>query len=238
MRAQRNTGRAAPSEGELPGTGGYGPVFERPYTEVFGGPAFIFNNGGSQTIFTGYGGPTTVVGSDQDTNLICWGPYDVTSLFGNSRNIAFGNVGNDMFVGGAGSNLFYGGAGNDVLIGGSGDNRLNGGAGNDTLMAGQWDEMVGGAGADRFIFAMKAAPAGSVFVRDLSFKQGDTLDLTMMPEVTRGNIEVRDDALVCHAPGGDIFIQGVGFQLEIVGGIDAAIAAWNLSVFGDYGGKG
>ncbi len=207
---------------------------QRPYLETYG-PVFPYSNGNGLFLFAGYAGESTVISNDMDMTVFSLGRYDVSAFFlGEGRHVAFAAGGNNIFAGGAGSNLFFDGPGNSLLAGGSGDSRLNGGGGSDTLMFGQWDQATGGPGADRFVPMMKAAPAGSMFITDLSFRAGDTLDLTMLPEVTRANLEVRDDALVCHAPGGDIFIQGAGHQIEIVGGVDAAVKAGYLSVFGDY----
>ncbi len=213
---------------------------ERPYTQIYG-RAFMFNNGNGETILAGFSENTLIIGSDQDTTLIGFGRYDIDAFFGDGRNVAFGAAGNDVFGGGAGSNMFFGGGGNDVLVGGEGYNNLNGGAGDDTIMFGQWDQVSGGWGADHFVLAMKTtSPVGGyTFVRDLSFKAGDTLDLTAIPGVTRASLAVQGDDLTCYTPdGGVLNIGGVGHQLILVGGIDAAIDAGYLSVFGDFGGKG
>jgi Ca2+-binding RTX toxin-like protein len=44
---------------------------------------------------------------------------------------AWGNAGNDHFVGGSGDDSLYGGAGNDILEGGAGNDLLDGGVGDD-----------------------------------------------------------------------------------------------------------
>jgi len=216
---------------------------ERPYAEI-DGLGFMFWNWSSKsmTILAGFGQNATVMGSDLNTTLLCFGKGDVTFFGGDGNNIAFGSVGNDVFVGGSGGgvNKFFGGAGDDLLIRGEGYrySDLNGGVGNDTIVFGQWDNIAGGLGADRFIFAPKTSTpdAGFVSVRDLSFAQGDILDLSMM-QIPREYMSVQDDTLVCWTPEGALQINGVGNEITLVGGIDAAINVGDLLVFG-WGGKG
>ncbi|NVE93272.1 calcium-binding protein, partial [Altererythrobacter lutimaris] len=72
--------------------------------------------------------------------------------------IAFGNIGNDVILGGAEFNSLNGGAGNDRLVGqdqddslegGNGSDRLEGFGGEDSLFGGaQIDRLIGGAGND------------------------------------------------------------------------------------------
>ena len=204
------------------------------------GPGLMFWNGNGMTMLAGFGRNATVTGSDQNTTLVCIGRGDITAFFGDGRNLAIGGAGNDIFFGGTGVNRFFGEGGDDILVRGEGYNDLNGGSGNDVIALGQWDQAVGGLGADRFIIAAKTdSIASSVFIRDLSFAQGDRLDLSMMLEVTRANLDVRDDALVCYTPdGGTMNIEGVGYEIMLVGGIDVAVNTGYLSVFGDYNGRG
>ena len=66
-----------------------------------------------------------------------------------SRNVLFGNAGNDIISGGAGNDVLIGGAGNDTLTGGTGIDRMIfeevGAANQDTINA------YVGTGADRDI---------------------------------------------------------------------------------------
>lgn len=214
-----------------------------PYAEI-DGMGYMFWNRQGMTLLTF--GDATVIGSDQNTTLIARGNGDVTFLAGDGNNTAYGAGGNDVFIGGEGYNRFFGGAGDDLLVGGNGINNLNGGAGNDTISFGEWDQVSGGSGADHFMFSMKTTAnqffnidPQYAFVRDLNFAEGDTLDLTMCPEINRGNIVVKGDALMVYTAHGPIDIEGVGNQVTLVGGIDAAIHMGMLSVAGgDFGGKG
>lgn len=81
------------------------------------------------------------------------GKSDNDRLFGNEgRDTIFGGNGVDLLVGGAGADTLNGQNGRDELLGGSGGDVLNGGTGND-LMLGQAkrDHLDGGAGHDTML---------------------------------------------------------------------------------------
>ncbi|MCX6756601.1 MAG: hypothetical protein NTW35_00400 [Candidatus Nomurabacteria bacterium] len=207
------------------------------------GPGRIFWNQNGMVILTS--GQALVTGSDENTTLQCLGRGDVTFVAGDGNNIANGGVGNDIFIGGAGYNRFYGGNGNDTLVGGSFINDLNGGNGNDTLIFGQNDQVSGGTGIDQFIFIAKEN-TGNVsygdiytghdfaFIRDLKFWEGDTLDLSMCPELIRENMKVVDDALMVFGPERILHIEGIGHQITLAGGLDAAIMGGEILINDPY----
>ena len=223
----------------IPGGEDEGRWGDHPYATIEG-RGLMFWNANAMTMLVGFGGDAVVTGSDQNTNLVAIGAGDITAFLGDGVNIVRGGAGNDAFFGGGGLNRIHGGSGNDLIVGGTGHNELSGGRGDDVLTGfGQWDQASGGWGADRFIPVMKAAPAGPLFIRDLNFGEGDTLDLTAIPGVTRENLSVYDDTLAIYTlDGGVLNIGGVGHQIIRVGGIDAAINDGYLSVFGDFGGMG
>lgn len=77
---------------------------------------------------------------------------DVLVSGGDSDDILWTNVGNDIVNGGAGNDLIDGGPGNDQLNGENDNDTLYGGAGNDTLNGGAGnDTAFGGAGDDRLL---------------------------------------------------------------------------------------
>lgn len=115
----------------------------------------IFGNQGLDTIFGGQGDDSLYGGQGGDR---------IEGNFGN--DIVFANMGEDWVHGGQGDDWMHGGQGNDVLLGGLGNDTLNGGVGNDTL--------TGGEGADLFVFG---PGSGSDIITDISFAQGDRLDL-------------------------------------------------------------
>ncbi len=205
------------------------------------GIGYMFIGKNKATIITGFSGNTTVFGGDIDTNLLCFGKGDVTAFFGSGRNIALGSNGNDSFSGGTGSNKLSGGAGDDLLIRGEGFNILDGGTGSDQIFFGQWDQVTGGSGADRFTFLdkMTMSSSGTVFIKDLSFNEGDVLDLSASFGIFRENMKIQYDTLVYSTEEGVVNIEGAGHQITLIGGIDAAIKAGYLSVaFADNVGKG
>ncbi len=206
------------------------------------GPGRIFWNNNGMVIVTL--GQALVTGSDENTILRCLSRGDVTFVAGDGNNIANGNVGNDIFLGGAGYNRFYGGAGDDILDGGSWINTLEGEDGSDTIFFGQNDQSGGGAGADSFVFVSKE-DTGNVsygdvyngqqfaFIRDLNFKEGDVLDLSMT-KFLHSDMKVVDNALMVFGPDGILQIEGVGHEITMAGGIDAAIKAGGLMVYDQW----
>lgn len=203
------------------------------------GQAFFFNTPTGMVIAAGFGKDVDVMSGDENTTLVCVGGGSVKAVFGDGQNIALGGNGNDTFFGGEGVNQFFGGRGNDTLFGGLGANILDGGTGSDTLVFGEGDTATGGPGADHFVPVSKWGHSGYTFVDDLSFKEGDHLDLSYFDGITRANMVVRGDELVCYTPGGILNIEGVGNEITLVGGIDAAAKAGYLSISDMmYGGKG
>lgn len=206
------------------------------------GPGMMFWNSQGQVMLT-YG-DATVMGSDENTTLVALGRGDVTFLAGNGNNLAYGGYGNDTFIGGESFNRFVGGAGNDLLVGGNGSNELHGGYGNDTITFGQWDQVYGDQGADHFVFVEKPNMGGGTsdpsalypeFVYPhLNFAEGDTLDLSMNPEIHKSQMTIYDDALFVFEPGKFLVFEGVGHQITQAGGIDAAIKSGGLVVYDAY----
>lgn len=229
----------------------------------------------TMTVIAGFGEDVTFEGSDYNTNLFMVGGGSLTAILGNGINNVRAGSGDDNIVCGSGQNRIYSGAGDDVLIGGDGFNQLFAGAGNDILVGGdgynilkgqegddilffgQNDYAVGGDGADRFILNSKSNfdPAEinyipSMTIADLSFQEGDTIDLTAFPGVIRENIYMEhqynddgtfnqnNDILTCYSDVGTFTVWGVGDQVVLVGGIDNAIEQGYLNVASMFGGKG
>jgi Ca2+-binding RTX toxin-like protein len=109
---------------------------------------------------------------------------------GNSRDFAFGSLGNDFIDGRGGNDTLIGGFGKDTLDGGAGDDYLNGGLGNDSLMGGAGrdtlvaaagndvlsggggdDRLFGAAGADRFLFDPSNVGEGKDSIADFKLGQ-------------------------------------------------------------------
>lgn len=109
-------------------------------------------------------------------------------LFGNGENDTvgnFGEVGDDLLVGGDGNDDMNGHTGNDVLLGGDGNDKLVGGEGNDVLIGGAgndtlWGDREDGTGArGGDIFDYNAlSDAGTTGDTISDFQKGvDDLDL-------------------------------------------------------------
>lgn len=98
-------------------------------------------------------GPTErVINAAQDQQIIQANDLgdEITLLGGASA--AFGGVGDDILIAGAGAQELKGGAGNDVLVGGDGADLLYGGPGDDTIIAGQGAQTIdGGDGYDTLV---------------------------------------------------------------------------------------
>lgn len=153
-------------------------------------------------------------------------------VFINDTNLpltAWGNGGNDQFVGGRSADKLYGGDGIDVLQGGDGDDFLYGGKegdvlrgqlGNDALFGDEGDdELFGGAGDD----VLLGADGGDKLfgdddenslegLRKLRYVSG-----ALVPTVSRGVITTFNDVLIGGA--GDDHIEGQFGSDFVVGGI-------------------
>src|SRR4051812_2076608 len=117
---------------------------------------------------------------------------DSADLFDNRNGIVIGRIsmllGNDTFLGGAGSETVDGGDGNDKLVGGlgsdrltgaAGNDRLDGGLGNDKLTGGEGrDSLTGGLGNDTFVFATALVAGEADSIRDFN-SVNDTFQLKM-----------------------------------------------------------
>lgn len=207
------------------------------------GPGIIMWNKVGMVMLTFGSAPVMVTGSDENTTLISLGRGDVTFVAGNGNNYAKGNAGNDVMIGGDGYDRFFGAAGDDTLSGGGAPNVLEGEDGDDTILFGQNDQSGGGAGADHFILTMKpdmrdiisddASRAEFTYIRDLNFKEGDVLDLSMT-KFLHSDMKVVDNALMVFGPDGILQIEGVGHEITMAGGIDAAIKAGGLMVYDQW----
>jgi len=190
------------------------------------------------------GRSTTVTTGDQNTTVICIGGGDFNVFLGdggndgNGRNTVFSGGGNDLILGGAGYDTIHAGAGNDIVWGASGYNFLDGGFGNDTIYVGSGDAAYGGPGSDNFTIVPKEnhSIAEYTYLGDLSFLEGDKLDIsTFFPEVTPNAMRIDGDNLLCDTNYGTMTLMGVGEQITLVGGVNAAIAAGYISTSWFYG---
>lgn len=126
-----------------------------------GGADRVFAGAGNDIIFMdGFDG--TVNGGDGIDQIIVLASLAVDVDLGAAEvEFAFGNSGDDRFVGGDENVVIHGNQGDDVLIGGAGDDVLIGRQNADTLMGGDGDDRIfmdgldilvdGGAGIDRLI---------------------------------------------------------------------------------------
>ena len=111
-------------------------------------PMFIQSAEATTTTTTGvpecFGGPPTIVGTDNDDVLEgTEGDDFIVGLGGNDR--LYGNGGNDRVCGGDDDDRIYGNEGNDFIDGQNGRDRALGQDGNDNLWGGAGnDELYGG----------------------------------------------------------------------------------------------
>lgn len=144
----------------------------------------IFGGQGSDVLFGGDGNDTIRGGIGDDE--IRAGIADDVVFGGGDNDRIFGEDGNDFLVGGEGDDFMHGNQGDDRLFGGNGDDTLNGGWGNDVLVGGTGrdilnsiagnDTLEGGDGAD--LFVVHNGPARGLVLRDVSFLEGDRIQLS------------------------------------------------------------
>ncbi|MFO1412642.1 MAG: calcium-binding protein [Burkholderiales bacterium] len=104
---------------------------------------------------------TYVDGPTQQQSVVQGGDGDDVIRLPNGGASAYGEAGNDVLEGGAGTSFMSGGSGEDVVAGGTGDDyawgeagvdALTGGDGNDQLAGGDGDDEVSGDAGDDVLF--------------------------------------------------------------------------------------
>ncbi len=122
----------------------------------------------------------------------------------------FGNVGDDVLVGGSGNDVQYGGVGNDQISGGDGNDTIRGNEGSDQLRGGDGNDLIyadaddslidGGDGTDRVI----VQGSGDFTIDQLATSVervtggvgNDTMDATGVTERVTQSGNLGDDVLI------------------------------------------
>jgi len=116
-----------------------------------------------------------------------------------------GGNGSDLVLGGPGTDTVFGKRGNDSLEGGPGGDFLDSGLGDDTLDggAGDGDQVIGGVGNDRL-------SGGS--------GEGDVLEGDLGRDLIDGGPAAHDTASYALAGSGQIFLDGIGVEVDLGAG--------------------
>lgn len=116
-----------------------------------------------------------------------------------------GGNGSDLVLGGPGADTVFGKRGNDSLDGGPGGDFLDSGLGDDSVDggSGDGDQVIGGVGNDRF-----SGGAGA----------GDVLEGDLGRDLIDGGSGAHDTASYALAGSGQIFLDGIGVEVDLGAG--------------------
>jgi Ca2+-binding RTX toxin-like protein len=190
----------------------------------------LLESWGGTDVFTGEAGDDWIFYGD-------WG----TEYDGDYATM-YGGIGDDVLVAWGGASVrMYGGVGGDQLIDYSGNARMYGEAGNDFIIGVDGDVMVGGDGADTFgllpDLAHDEGPSTITIVDfALNTRRPDKSDKITLENLIGWNEDgyaipifdpedmvVRGNSLFIPYEGGEHEIAGVGNQITLIGGPDAAM---------------
>ncbi|MGW3413816.1 calcium-binding protein [Streptomyces sp. NPDC000888] len=139
----------------------------------------IRGNGGKDTITSGAGGTSQLIGGPGDDTIRARAGAGAVRLFGED--------GTDILTGGPGSDTLSGGSGIDIMTGGMGNDFVSGGDGDDQSIAEPTsadgaDDFRGGAGIDTMSYSRRDTPV-AVTPDDLpddgAFGEGDNVGGTV-----------------------------------------------------------
>ncbi|HVD39000.1 MAG TPA: calcium-binding protein [Solirubrobacterales bacterium] len=124
---------------------------------------------------------------------------------GRGDDEVIGGNGSDLVLGGPGADTVFGKRGNDSLDGGPGGDFLDSGLGDDTLDggAGAGDQVIGGVGNDH----VSGGPGA-----------GDVLEGDLGRDLVDGGPAAHDTASYALAGSGQIFLDGMGVEVDLGAG--------------------
>jgi RTX calcium-binding nonapeptide repeat (4 copies) len=166
----------------------------------------------ADVIFAGSGADRISAGGGNDRICTAGGDDAIEGGTGSDRIDAGG--GEDEVVGGNGSDLVLGGPGSDTIIGKRGNDNLDGGPGGDFLDSGLGDDtvdggpgggdqVIGGVGNDR----VSGGPGA-----------GDVLEGDLGRDLIDGGPGAHDTASYALAGSGQIFLDGIGVEVDLGAG--------------------
>lgn len=196
----------------------------------------------------------TVIGSRNDDSITLLGPESKIALAGAGDDMIVSSFETDGMTGPA-ENYLYGGSGDDVLVStGFTADEIFGGAGDDQIIVGSFVTNInGGEGADTFAYMHISEPYSVSSINDLSFMEGDVVDLSWLTasgytlewnpddpdfiavesvsnpdysEYKDGGDDGEDYWTAGYESGFqlDLYVFGLGEQIELIGGLETALA--------------
>jgi len=166
----------------------------------------------ADVIITGSGADRIAAGGGNDRICTAGGDDAIEGGTGSDRidvgrgdDEVVGGNGSDLVLGGPGTDTVFGKRGNDVLNGGPGGDFLDSGLGDDTLDggAGGGDQVIGGVGNDQ----VSGGPGA-----------GDVLEGDLGRDLIDGGSDAHDTASYALAGSGQIFLDGMGVEVDLGAG--------------------
>ena len=151
-----------------------------------------------------------ILGANSSGLIVDAGAGNDTVAGGAGADVLRGEQGNDVLLGGGGADSVFGGAGNDVLVVSGAGSVAHGGGGSDVLVADASATLTGGAGAD--LFVVRRAPGAEVRITDLSFFEGDRLDIN---DLTGGQNPAQIRRSISHEDGDTVFATADGQRVVL-----------------------
>ncbi len=236
---------------------GFGKVFSNNESELvvlgFGRDATFFGGDLDATIaWYGKNGSLTAFLGDGE-NQVFSGSGDDFNFCGNSSNYVYGGAGDDVLIGGSKFNNLHGGQWDDKLFFGQG-HLVAGGQGKDHFVVVDKDSQLHTPTISP-VFYEKGMPSSfspplpappvvvqkptqHITIKDLSFLEGDVLDLKLFQGLSRENLHHVDNSgiLSIETKYQKIDLH-VGHEIDLFGGIDNLIWRGVLLVGGVDGGS-
>lgn len=228
----------------LDGLGYIRPYNDTTFVLLYGtqGTLFIGDDTNTRLAVAGSGPVTAFFGDG--FNVARGGRGDDNFVGGDGSNIFSGGAGNDMLIGGTGSDILSGGQGFDVIVCGEND-VVSGGEDMDmfVFLPNFVDDIFAGwyvlpdkedaalletLESDEEDVAAPETPVEYVNFSDFNGDE-DILDLSQAG-IVRSGLTLEDDALIYTSDAGKLRFEGVGTEVMLLGGIDAAIENGTLMV--------